>query len=166
MIALFNRLLVSLACALALSSLASIAIHPAVIQTLYMVIGVAYSLLISSIVGFDMREVLNRKYRDWYTAMLKRAKFLNTADFAIASLVFAASASFPDASASYGPFALSLANFAGCSLAMSLFYLSFSFQDIFKHKLKLSEQVYEDQLEKMQDLELENNQETGDSKET
>ncbi len=145
---LINRYVLSMAAAIVISSLSGFAAGTAVIQTLFSVLGVAYSLSMGSAVNFDMAEVMNKSFRSAFTSQIKGIMRWNTIDFAIAAAVFTAAVSFPEASVELPPAALSLGNFAAFSLILALVHVSYSFWSLFKLSSNLSERIYEEKREK------------------
>ncbi len=88
MLSLFCRYLTALIMSVVISSLFDIECKDQVIQTLFTVIGIAYSIAISNIIGFKTDDIVNVKYRNIIKNKIKSMKNMNTIDFSLSILVF------------------------------------------------------------------------------
>ena len=127
MLSLFCRYLTALIMSVVISSLFDIECKDQVIQTLFTVIGIAYSIAISNIIGFKTDDIVNVKYRNIIKNKIKSMKNMNTIDFSLSILVFISSFLFTNFKFSLYFVRFNISMFVLLSLLFSLLYIVCSF---------------------------------------
>nr|DAL47187.1 MAG TPA_asm: hypothetical protein [Caudoviricetes sp.] len=144
MLSLFCRYLTALIMSVVISSLFDIECKDQVIQTLFTVIGIAYSIAISNIIGFKTDNIVNVKYRNIIKNKIKSMKNMNTIDFSLSILVFISSCLFTSFKFSLYFVKFNISMFVLLSLLFSLFYIVFSFKGLQQLSEDVSDRLYKE----------------------
>lgn len=144
MLSLFCRYLTALIMSVVISSLFDIECKDQVIQTLFTVIGIAYSIAISNIIGFKTDDIVNVKYRNIIKNKIKSMKNMNTIDFSLSILVFISSCLFTSFKFSLYFVEFNISMFVLLSLLFSLFYIVFSFKGLQQLSEDVSDRLYKE----------------------
>lgn len=144
MLSLFCRYLTALIMSVVISSLFDIECKDQVIQTLFTVIGIAYSIAISNIIGFKTDDIVNIKYRNIIKNKIKSMKNMNTIDFSLSILVFISSCLFTSFKFSLYFVKFNISMFVLLSLLFSLFYIVFSFKGLQQLSEDVSDRLYKE----------------------
>ncbi len=144
MLSLFYRYLTALIMSVVISSLFDIECKDQVIQTLFTVIGIAYSIAISNIIGFKTDDIVNVKYRNIIKNKIKSMKNMNTIDFSLSILVFISSFLFTSFKFSLYFVRFNISMFVLLSLLFSLLYIVCSFAGLQQLSEDVSDRLYEE----------------------
>lgn len=144
MLSLFCRYLTALIMSVIISSLFDIECKDQVIQTLFTVIGIAYSIAISNIIGFKTDDIVNVKYRNIIKNKIKSMKNMNTIDFSLSILVFISSFLFASSKFSLYFVRFNLSMFVLLSLLFSLLYIVCSFAGLQQLSEDVSDRLYKE----------------------
>ena len=147
MLSLFCRYLTALIMSVVISSLFDIECKDQVIQTLFTVIGIAYSIAISNIIGFKTDDIVNVKYRNIIKNKIKSMKNMNTIDFSLSILVFISSFLFTSFRFSLYFVRFNISMFVLLSLLFSLLYIVCSFADLQQLSEDVSDRLYKEKNE-------------------
>ena len=142
MLSLFYRYLTALIMSVVISSLFDIECKDQVIQTLFTVIGIAYSIAISNIIGFKTDDIVNVKYRNIIKNKIKSMKNMNTIDFSLSILVFISSFLFTSFKFSLYFVRFNISMFVLLSLLFSLLYIVCSFAGLQQLSEDVSDRLY------------------------
>lgn len=144
MLSLFCRYLTALIMSVVISSLFDIECKDQVIQTLFTVIGIAYSIAISNIIGFKTDDIVNVKYRNIIKNKIKSMKNMNTIDFSLSILVFISSFIFTSFKFSLYFVRFNISMFVLLSLLFSLLYIVCSFAGLQQLSEDVSDRLYKE----------------------
>ncbi len=144
MLSLFCRYLTALIISVVISSLFDIECKDQVIQTLFTVIGIAYSIAISNIIGFKTDDIVNVKYRNIIKNKIKSMKNMNTIDFSLSILVFISSFLFTSFKFSLYFVRFNMSMFVLLSLLFSLLYIVCSFAGLQQLSEDVSDRLYKE----------------------
>ena len=144
MLSLFYRYLTALIMSVIISSLFDIECKDQVIQTLFTVIGIAYSIAISNIIGFKTDDIVNVKYRNIIKNKIKSMKNMNTIDFSLSILVFISSFLFTNFKFSLYFVRFNISMFVLLSLLFSLLYIVCSFAGLQQLSEDVSDRLYKE----------------------
>lgn len=144
MLSLFCRYLTALIMSVVISSLFDIECKDQVIQTLFTVIGIAYSIAISNIIGFKTDDIVNVKYRNIIKNKIKSMKNMNTIDFSLSILVFISSFLFTNFKSSLYFVRFNISMFVLLSLLFSLLYIVCSFAGLQQLSEDVSDRLYKE----------------------
>ena len=144
MLSLFCRYLTALIISVVISSLFDIECKDQVIQTLFTVIGIAYSIAISNIIGFKTDDIVNVKYRNIIKNKIKSMKNMNTIDFSLSILVFISSFLFTNFKFSLYFVRFNISMFVLLSLLFSLLYIVCSFAGLQQLSEDVSDRLYKE----------------------
>ncbi len=144
MLSLFCRYLTALIISVVISSLFDIECKDQVIQTLFTVIGIAYSIAISNIIGFKTDDIVNVKYRNIIKNKIKSMKNMNTIDFSLSILVFISSFLFTSFKFSLYFVRFNISMFVLLSLLFSLLYIVCSFAGLQQLSEDVSDRLYKE----------------------
>ena len=144
MLSLFCRYLTALIMSVVISSLFDIECKDQVIQTLFTVIGIAYSIAISNIIGFKTDDIVNVKYRNIIKNKIKSMKNMNTIDFSLSILVFISSFLFTSFKFSLYFVRFNMSMFVLLSLLFSLLYIVCSFAGLQQLSEDVSDRLYKE----------------------
>lgn len=144
MLSLFCRYLTALIISVVISSLFDIECKDQVIQTLFTVIGIAYSIAISNIIGFKTNDIVNVKYRNIIKNKIKSMKNMNTIDFSLSILVFISSFLFTSFKFSLYFVRFNMSMFVLLSLLFSLLYIVCSFAGLQQLSEDVSDRLYKE----------------------
>lgn len=144
MLSLFYRYLTALIMSVFISSLFDIECKDQVIQTLFTVIGIAYSIAISNIIGFKTDNIINVKYRNIIKNKIKSMKNMNTIDFSLSILVFISSFLFTNFKFSLYFVRFNISMFVLLSLLFSLLYIVCSFAGLQQLSEDVSDRLYKE----------------------
>lgn len=144
MLSLFCRYLTALIISVVISSLFDIECKDQVIQTLFTVIGIAYSIAISNIIGFKTDDIVNVKYRNIIKNKIKSMKNMNTIDFSLSILVFISSFLFTSFKFSLYFVRFNISMFVLLSLIFSLLYIVCSFAGLQQLSEDVSDRLYKE----------------------
>ena len=144
MLSLFCRYLTALIMSVVISSLFDIECKDQVIQTLFTVIGIAYSIAISNIIGFKTDDIVNVKYRNIIKNKIKSMKNMNTIDFSLSILVFISSFLFTNFKFSLYFVRFNISVFVLLSLLFSLLYIVCSFAGLQQLSEDVSDRLYKE----------------------
>ena len=144
MLSLFCRYLTALIMSVVISSLFDIECKDQVIQTLFTVIGIAYSIAISNIIGFKTDDIVNVKYRNIIKNKIKSMKNMNTIDFSLSILVFISSFLFTSFKFSLYFVRFNMSMFVLLSLLFSLLYIVYSFACLQQLSEDVSDRLYKE----------------------
>lgn len=144
MLSLFYRYLTALIMSVVISSLFDIECKDQVIQTLFTVIGIAYSIAISNIIGFKTDDIVNVKYRNIIKNKIKSMKNMNTIDFSLSILVFISSFLFTSFKFSLYFVRFNISMFVLLSLLFSLLYIVCSFAGLQQLSEDVSDRLYKE----------------------
>ena len=144
MLSLFCRYLTALIISVVISSLFDIECKDQVIQTLFTVIGIAYSIAISNIIGFKTNDIVNVKYRNIIKNKIKSIKNMNTIDFSLSILVFISSFLFTSFKFSLYFVRFNMSMFVLLSLLFSLLYIVCSFAGLQQLSEDVSDRLYKE----------------------
>ena len=144
MLSLFYRYLTALIMSVVISSLFDIECKDQVIQTLFTVIGIAYSIAISNIIGFKTDDIVNVKYRNIIKNKIKSMKYMNTIDFSLSILVFISSFLFTSFKFSLYFVRFNISMFVLLSLLFSLLYIVCSFAGLQQLSEDVSDRLYKE----------------------
>lgn len=144
MLSLFCRYLTALIISVVISSLFDIECKDQVIQTLFTVIGIAYSIAISNIIGFKTDDIVNVKYRNIIKNKIKSMKNMNTIDFSLSILVFISSFIFTSYEFSLYFVRFNISMFVLLSLLFSLLYIVCSFAGLQQLSEDVSDRLYKE----------------------
>lgn len=144
MLSLFCRYLTALIMSVVISSLFDIECKDQVIQTLFTVIGIAYSIAISNIIGFKTDNIVNVKYRNIIKNKIKSMKNMNTIDFSLSILVFISSCLFTSFKFSLYFVKFNISMFVLLSLLFSLIYIVCSFAGLQQLSEDVSDRLYKE----------------------
>lgn len=144
MLSLFYRYLTALIMSVVISSLFDIECKDQVIQTLFTVIGIAYSIAISNIIGFKTDDIVNVKYRNIIKNKIKSMKNMNTIDFSLSILVFISSFLFTNFKFSLYFVRFNISMFVLLSLLFSLLYIVCSFAGLQQLSEDVSDRLYKE----------------------
>ena len=144
MLSLFYRYLTALIMSVVISSLFDIECKDQVIQTLFTVIGIAYSIAISNIIGFKTDDIVNVKYRNIIKNKIKSMKNMNTIDFSLSILVFISSFLFTSFKLSLYFVRFNISMFVLLSLLFSLLYIVCSFAGLQQLSEDVSDRLYKE----------------------
>ena len=144
MLSLFCRYLTALIMSVVISSLFDIECKDQVIQTLFTVIGIAYSIAISNIIGFKTDDIVNVKYRNIIKNKIKSMKNMNTIDFSLSIHVFISSFLFTNFKFSLYFVRFNISMFVLLSLLFSLLYIVCSFAGLQQLSEDVSDRLYKE----------------------
>lgn len=138
---LFFRYLIGLIISIILSEFNYLNFDEKIIQALFTVLGIGYSIAISNIISFDTSELMFNDYRRKIIKHLRDLRNVNSVDFLFASFIFVCCLSFPQQIFIYYIFKINLYTFASIILFLSICSLVIGFFSLQKLNEEVSDKI-------------------------
>lgn len=136
---IFLRIFIGAVISIIASSIFNISINEMVIQVLFAVLGILYSISVSNIISFNLNEIKNNNYRKEIYACLTKLRKNQTYDFVLATFFVIVGLSIEEQSVSFICFTFNSFNF----ICIYVFVVLISFVNGFSSILKLNHDVTE-----------------------